>query len=394
MIPYLGSSKLEHFRPDPFSFIKELKKSRSLFPVIDLSIGAPNRPTPSWILESLKNSIEVTRYHTYPPQEGSPELRRAISDWYKTRFDVDLDPEKNVLVTIGTKEALFNSIQAMINQGDSVLVPDPGYPTYFDASYFAGAKVLTYNPTSSEDILINQIEQTVKSYNVKILIINFPSNPTGSIVSLSFYDALSELSHKYSFLVFSDIAYIDIVFDGLRCHSYLQANPSLTNSVEFFSFSKTYNMAGWRVGAMVGDERVISLVKLYKSKVDSGVFYPIQLAAVSALKETPDSYYKDLKEEYQRRRDKLTEYLITAGLSFLLPKGAMYVWVKVPKGTDCWNYVRDLHNYAGIVTVPGIAYGWSGTDHVRIGLVQEIDVLSEAGRRICEYHLNYRRLSQ
>lgn len=381
----LGSSKLEYFKPDPFLFIRNLKKKQAKFKTIDLSIGAPNRATPSWILNELKKSVENPSYHTYPPQDGSMELREAVAEWYRKRFNVNVDPETNVLVTVGVKEIVFNALQALINQGDIVLVPDPGYPTYFDACGFAGAKIITYDSKASCEKMIDEIAKKVEFYKIKILIVNFPSNPTGTVVDRNFYRKISKLSIKNSFVVISDNPYSEITFDGFIAPSYFEGNTGLSNSVEYFAFSKTYNMAGWRVGAAVGDERILTLLKLFKSKVDSNVFYPIQLAAAVALKDTPDNYYEDLKREYSLRRDTLLMYLQKAGLNFTVPHGAMYVWVQTPKNEDCWSFVERLYMNTGVLVVPGIAYGPSGIDYVRIGLVQEVDVLHEAGKRISEY---------
>lgn len=381
----LDSSKLNYFKPDPFSFIRELRKTTPKKKIIDLSIGAPNRPTPSWIIETMKNALNEVSYHTYPPQNGSPELKKAISDWYKKRFGVYIDPEKNILITVGIKEIVFNALQALINQGDIVLVPDPGYPTYYDGSNFAGAKVLTYCSTGSPEKIFDDIVQALKDHEVKIVIINFPSNPAGTVVNLEFYKKLSLIAENHSCIVISDIPYYEITFDNLVAPSYLQGNPSLSNAIEYFAFSKTYNMAGWRVGAVVGDEKIIDLLKLYKSKIDSNVFYPIQLAAACAINNTPETYYEELRKEYKLRRDTITEYLEAAKLEFHMPGGAMYVWIRVPKKERCWSFVQKLYLNTGVLLVPGIAYGPSGEDHVRLGLVQEIDVLKEAGERILEY---------
>ncbi|ABV32597.1 pyridoxal phosphate-dependent aminotransferase [Pseudothermotoga lettingae] len=384
----LGSSKLEYFSPDPFSFIRELRKKPSKSKIIDLSIGAPNRPTPPWIIETMKNALNEVSYHTYPPQNGSSELRKAISDWYKNRFSVDLDPEKNILITVGIKEIVFNALQALINQGDIVLIPDPGYPTYYDASNFAGAKILTYDSKASPEKILEDITLVLKKNRVKAIIVNFPSNPVGTIVNIEFYKRLSTIAEEHFCIVISDIPYYEITFNDSVAPSYLQGNPSLRNAIEYFAFSKTYNMAGWRVGAVVGDEKIIDLLKLFKSKIDSNVFYPIQIAAVSALRETPQEYYESLRKEYKLRRDTMVGYLEKSGLEFHMPDGAMYIWVRVPEEEDCWSFVEKLYLNTGILTVPGIAYGPSGKDHIRLGLVQEVDALKEAGERILKYISN------
>jgi LL-diaminopimelate aminotransferase len=378
----LECSKLEFFRPDAFGFINNLKTQSSRYPMINLSIGAPNRPTPEWILESMKANLDNPAYHTYPPQHGAPELCDAIAFWYRKRFKVKLDPRDNVLVTVGIKEAIFNALHSLINAGDTVLVPDPGYPTYFEAVLFTGGKLVTYNSDSEPAAVLNEIEYRAKTYNPKIVVVNYPSNPTGRIADADFYNSLSEIAAHYGFIVMSDLAYSEIAFDGLKVSSYLEARPNLELGFEYFAFSKTYNMAGWRVGAIVGDKRLVDAVKLYKSKIDSNVFYPIQLAAATALKETPASFYHELSAMYENRRNALLEGLSKAGLKFSPPQGAMYTWVETPMGMDPWVFTEKLYREYGILVVPGTAYGLNGIKRVRIGLVQEVPLMEEAAQRL------------
>jgi len=380
----LESSKLEFFRPDAFGFINGLKKEPPKQKMINLSIGAPNRPTPKWIVEVMKENLSNPAYHTYPPQHGAPELLEGVADWYKKRFGVTVKPEENVLVTVGIKEAIFNALHALVNAGDSILVPDPGYPTYFEAVLFTGGKLITYDGDVDPMATLGEIESLAVLHKPKMVIVNYPSNPTGRVASKEYYERLSKLSCKYGFVVMSDLAYSEIAFDGLEVNSYFEAQQNLELGLEYFAFSKTYNMAGWRVGAIIADRRLIDSVKLYKSKIDSNVFYPIQLAAVAAMKSTPDSYYRELKEIYQDRRDAILEGLEASGLSFTAPQGAMYVWISTPEGTDPWSFTEKLYREYGILVVPGTAYGANGSRKVRLGLVQEFDVMKEAARRLSE----------
>jgi len=218
----------------------------------------------------------------------------------------------------------------------------------------------------------------------KMVIVNYPSNPTGRVASKEYYERLSELSCKYGFVVMSDLAYSEIAFDGLEVNSYFEAQQNLELGLEYFAFSKTYNMAGWRVGAIVAEKRLLDAVKLYKSKIDSNVFYPIQLAAAAALKSTPDSYYRELRGIYQGRRDAIIEGLKASGLTFTAPQGAMYVWVSTPEGTDPWSFTEKLYREYGILVVPGTAYGANGSRKVRMGLVQEFEAMKDAARRLAE----------
>ncbi len=380
----LESSKLEFFRPDAFGFINGLKKEPPKQKMINLSIGAPNRPTPEWIVEVMKENLSNPAYHTYPPQHGAPELLEAVADWYRKRFEVTLNPEENVLVTVGIKEAIFNALHALVNAGDSILVPDPGYPTYFEAVLFTGGKLLTYDGDVDPIASLDEIESLARLHKPKMVIVNYPSNPTGRVANREYYDRLSELSGKYGFVVMSDLAYSEIAFDDLEVNSYFEARQNLELGLEYFAFSKTYNMAGWRVGAIVAEKRLLDAVKLYKSKIDSNVFYPIQLAAAAALKSTPDSYYRELREIYQDRRDAIIEGLKASGLTFTAPQGAMYVWVSTPEGTDPWSFTEKLYREYGILVVPGTAYGINGSKKVRMGLVQEVEAMKDAARRLAE----------
>jgi len=380
----LESSKLEFFRPDAFGFINGLKKEPPKQKMINLSIGAPNRPTPEWIVEVMKGNLSNPAYHTYPPQHGAPELLEAVADWYRKRFEVTLNPDENVLITVGIKEAIFNALHALVNAGDSILVPDPGYPTYFEAVLFTGGKLLTYDGDVDPIASLDEIESLARLYKPKMVIVNYPSNPTGRVANREYYDRLSELSGKYGFVVMSDLAYSEIAFDNLEVNSYFEARQNLELGLEYFAFSKTYNMAGWRVGAIVAEKRLLDAVKLYKSKIDSNVFYPIQLAAAAALKSTPDSYYRELREIYQGRRDAVIEGLKASGLTFTAPQGAMYVWVSTPEGTDPWSFTEKLYREYGILVVPGTAYGINGSKKVRMGLVQEVEAMKDAARRLAE----------
>jgi LL-diaminopimelate aminotransferase len=330
----------------------------------------------------MKKNLDNEKYHTYPPQDGLPEFKKAICDWYKKRFNADIKLE-NVLITIGIKEVIFNTFHAMIDAGDAVLLPDPGYPTYFEAAYFTGSKVLTYNSNYDEDKLFIEIKNKLRLYKPKILILNFPCNPTGNNVSLDFYNRMRAVCEEVDTMVFSDLAYSEIYYDDNYVYSYFHDGTSLFNGLEFFAFSKTYNMAGWRVGAIVGDKDIIDAVKLYKSKIDSNVFCPIQKASIAALEETPESFYIAQRKMYQERRDILSQGFENAGINFTMPKGAMYMWVDIPKNIkDSWEFTRVLYSEFGILTVPGTAYGVNGANKVRVGLVQDSEVLREASDRL------------
>jgi LL-diaminopimelate aminotransferase len=380
----MESSKLEFFKPDAFSFINNLKTLPAEKSIINLSIGAPNRPTPEWVVSAMKDNLDNPAYHTYPPQFGAPELCKAVAYWYRKRFGVSVDAQNNVLVTVGIKEAIFNAFHSLLNPGDVVLIPDPGYPTYFEAVSFVGGKLISYDSDRPQSEVLVEIEGQIERYSPKIIVVNYPSNPTGRLVDLEFYQALSTQCERNDVIVMSDLAYSEIAFDGLSVCSFLQARNTCDLAMEYFAFSKTYNMAGWRIGAIVGDKRLIDAIKLYKSKIDSNVFYPIQLAAVAAIHSTPDAFYKDLKGIYQQRRDALVGGLREAGLKFSPPQGAMYIWVETPEGEDPWSFTEMLFKKHGILVVPGTAYGKNGKNKVRMGLVQETAIMKEAAERLMQ----------
>jgi LL-diaminopimelate aminotransferase len=379
-----SSSKLNWFLPDGFGFIRDmkLKAPKNYRTFIDLSIGAPNRATPKNIIDNFVKDVYIEKYHTYPPQFGAPELCESVARWYKKRFSVAVDPGREVLITVGVKEAIFNVLHALVNPGEAVLIPDPGYPTYFEAGGFVGAKLLGYNSDCSQDRQLDGIEALVKLHSPSYVVVNYPSNPTGRIVDDFFYERLSLLSRKYDFVVLSDLAYSEIAFDGKRVSSYLYKNGGCERALEFFAFSKTYNMAGWRVGAIIAEHDILEAVKLYKSKIDSNVFYPVQLAAAYAMDNMEESFYRELAAMYEERRDILCGGLQAAGLKFEKPQGSLYVWVKAPAGWDTWAFTQYMYDIYGFLGVPGNAYGKNGTGCIRIGLVQEKEILAEIAERL------------
>lgn len=381
---YYHSNKLNWFLPDGFSFIRELqlKKPTRYDDLINLSIGAPNRPTPNHICDVLVQELKNPKYHTYAPQFGAPELCEAVAEWYKSRFGVNIDSRKEVLITVGIKEAIFNTVHALVNPGDVVLVPDPGYPTYFEAVTFCGGKMITYDSNQGENETLSSIKEAAQIHKPKFVFVNYPSNPTGRIVTERFYRELQLIANELNFVVLSDLAYSEIAFDGKTVSSYFQGSDSIEGAIEFFAFSKTYNMAGWRVGAIVADESLLHAIKMYKSKIDSNVFYPIQLAAVEALNNTEAGFYSEQSKMYQRRREILFDGICSVGIEAVKPEGAMYLWTKVPTGYDSWSFTKHLYDNCGVLCVPGSAYGANGKSYVRLGLVLEEDKMKEAVIRI------------
>ncbi|MDR1506172.1 MAG: aminotransferase class I/II-fold pyridoxal phosphate-dependent enzyme [Treponema sp.] len=379
-----ASDRLNWFLPDGFGFIRNMKLTppENYADYIDLSIGAPNRATPKEIIDRFVQDVYVEKYHTYPPQFGAPELCGAVAKWYKRRFSVSVNPNAEVLVTIGIKEAIFNTMHALVNPGETVIIPDPGYPTYFEAGGFCGAKLVTYNSNTEQECVLEEIKNLSKLYDPSYVMVNYPSNPTGRLVSDNFYTKLSALSREYNFVVLSDLAYSEIAFDNQKAGSYLFGNGGTRMALEYFAFSKTYNMAGWRVGAIVAEHDILEAIKLYKSKIDSNVFYPIQLAAAFALENVEDAFYRELAAMYQERRNILCDGLKAAGLSFTQPGGAMYAWVKAPDGWDTWAFTQHMYDTYGIVGVPGNAYGRNGIGYIRLGLVQEAEIMTIAADRL------------
>ncbi len=369
-----------------FSSVNELKsQARSRGEdIIDFGMGNPDQPTPRHIIEKLLESAVQGRNHRYSVSAGLPKLRLAISNWYKRNYDVDIDPETESIVTIGSKEGLSHLMISLLAPGETVLVPDPCYPIHSFSVLIARGNIKEYN--SIDDLkLLENIEKGLNSNpKPKALIISFPSNPTTQTVELDFFEKVVALAKKYSVIVIHDFAYADICFDGYKAPSFLQATGSMDVGVESFSLSKSYNMAGWRVGFMCGNSEVISALKRVKSYLDYGIFQPIQISAITALNGTQDCVH-EIAENYKVRRNRLIDGLGKIGWEIEPPKATMFVWAKIPDRfleLGSLEFSKKLIKECRVAVSPGIGFGKSGDEYVRFALIENEQRIQQAARSI------------
>lgn len=355
--------------------------------IIDFGMGNPDQPTPNHIVEKLVEATRRKDTHRYATFRGIPRLRKAISNWYKNRFNVDINPETEAIVTIGSKEGLYNLAQAIVDRGDTVLVPNPAYPIHPYGFVLAGAKI-QYVPCGPDDDFLAELEYSIKNtlYKPKMLVLNYPSNPTTQCAELYFFEKVIKIAKKHEIWVVQDLAYADIVFDGYVAPSILQVEGAKKISVEFFSLSKSYNMPGWRVGFMVGNPILVSALAKIKSYLDYGMFTPIQIAAIEAL-EGDQSCVKEISNMYQDRRDVLCNGLDSIGWIVTPPKATMFVWAKIPEFYQhmrSLEFTKKLLKSAKISVSPGIGFGSYGDQYVRFGLIENEHRTRQAIRGIRE----------
>ena len=369
-----------------FSSVNELKyQARSRGEdIFDFGMGNPDQPTPRHIIEKLLESSLQGRNHRYSVSAGLPKLRLAISSWYKRNYNVDLDPEKETIVTIGSKEGLSHLMISLLAPGETVLVPDPCYPIHSFSVLIARGNIKEYD-SIKDDQLLENIEKGLKSEpKPKALIISFPSNPTTQTVDLDFFREIVSLGKKYSVIVIHDFAYADICFDGYKAPSFLQAVGAKDIGVESFSMSKSYNMAGWRVGFMTGNKEIISALKRVKSYLDYGIFQPIQISAITALNETRDCV-EQVAETYRIRRNRLIDSFSKSGWKINKPDATMFVWAEIPdkyKHLGSLEFSKKLITDCNVAVSPGIGFGKNGDNFVRFALIENEQRILQAARSI------------
>jgi len=351
--------------------------------VIRLDMGSPDLPPADFIVDALIQSARRPDTHGYSPNGGTPAFRKAVAEYYLNRFDVSLDPQKEVLALVGSKEGLFNLSQVLLNPGDISLVPDPGYPVYAAGSMIAGAEVYPM-PLLKENGFLPDLDAIPHEVarRAKILWLNYPNNPTGAVATYDFYMKVIEFAYRHQVLVASDAPYTDICFEGYRAPSILQIPGAREVAVEFNSLSKTYNMAGWRLGMAVGNARVISYLHTYKSQSDSSQFQAILDAGTVAL--TGDqSWIEQRNDIYRQRRDIVVQGLREAGFSVDIPPAAIYVWAKLPLGhADSADFCARLLESTGVSVTPGIVYGAHGEGYLRVSLGTDTELIRTAMERI------------
>ena len=349
--------------------------------IIDLGVGDPDLPTPDKIIEVMKVTVGDPSNHRYPSYSGMNDFKYATAEWYKDRFGVDLDPEKEVLSLIGSKEGIAHLPLAFINPGDMSLVPTPAYPVYNIATMFAGGESY-FMPLLGENSFLPDLGSIPSEIleKAKIMFINYPNNPTAEVADVAFFNRVVEFAQKNNILVCHDAAYTEMAFDGYRPPSFLEADGAKEVGIGFHSLSKTFNMTGWRIGFAVGNSDAIDGLGVIKSNIDSGVFQAIQIAGIEAFRNYK-SLVSDIMEVYSRRRDLMVEGLREVGFGVESPKAAFYLWVSVPDGYTSAQLAARLLEI-GVVVTPGNGFGEPGEGYVRMALTQKRDRLAEAIERI------------
>jgi alanine-synthesizing transaminase len=379
--------RINRLPPYVFNIVNELKMDARHRgeDIIDFGMGNPDQPTPKHIVDKLVEASQRDDTHGYSMSRGIPRLRRAICNWYKTRYDVDLDPESEAIVTLGSKEGLAHLAMAVVDRGDAVLVPNPAYPIHPYGFVLAGADV-RHVPIGPGIDFFDELEKSIRDNwpKPKILLINFPSNPTSQCVDLEFFSKIIEIAKEHQIWVVQDLAYADIVFDGYTAPSILQVPGAKDIAVEFFSMSKSYNMPGWRIGFMVGNPTLVKALSRIKSYLDYGTFTPIQIAAITALEEDQQCV-AEIRNMYCKRRDVLCDGLNSIGWEIEKPKATMFVWAPIPeqyKHLGSLEFCKKLLKEAKVAVSPGIGFGSYGDDFVRIALIENEHRTRQAIRSI------------
>jgi LL-diaminopimelate aminotransferase len=353
--------------------------------IIRLDMGSPDLPPANFIIDTLVDSARRTDSHGYTPNGGSPAYRKAIATYYQQRFQVDLDPQTEVLGLIGSKEGLFDLSQVILNQGDIALVPDPGYPVYAAGAQIAGGDVYPMPLCTENGFLpdLDSIPANVLS-RAKILWLNYPNNPTGAIAPLKFFERVIAFAHDHHILIAHDAPYVDVCFDGYHAPSLMQIPGAKDVSVEFNSLSKAYNMGGWRLGMVVGHPSVIQFLNTYKSLVDSSTFLPLMEAGVQAM--TGDQDWINVRNGiYRDRRDIVLQGIREGGLEAQTPPATIYVWARLPKGETSIDFCNQLLEDTAVSTTPGVVYGQSGEGYMRVSLGIATDRLRLAMQRFVDW---------
>ncbi|MCH7695184.1 MAG: alanine transaminase [Proteobacteria bacterium] len=367
--------RIKRLPPYVFNIVNELKMQERHRgeDIIDFGMGNPDQPAPTHVVDKLIEAASRKDTHRYSMSRGIPRLRRAICNWYKQRYDVDLDPDTETIVTLGSKEGLAHLAMAIVDKGDTVLVPNPAYPIHPFAFIIAGADVRHVPVGPGMDFFV-ELENAVRNIwpKPKLLQLNFPSNPTTQCVELSFFEKIIEFARQHELWVVQDIAYADLVFDGYKAPSILQVEGAKDHAVEFFSLSKSYNMPGWRVGFMSGSPVLVNALARLKSYLDYGMFTPIQIAAITAL-EGDQQCVAEIRDRYRRRRDVLCDGLNSTAWPVDKPKATMFVWAPIPEQFQhlgSLEFAKKLLLEAKVAVSPGIGFGDNGDKFVRFALIE------------------------
>jgi LL-diaminopimelate aminotransferase len=385
------AERVQKLPPYVFARLDELKaKAREQgLDLIDLGMGNPDGATPQPVVDAAIKALQNTANHGYPPFEGTASFRRAITTWYNRRYGVNLDPDSEALPLLGSKEGLGHLAIAYINPGDLVLVPSPAYPAHFRGPIIAGGTVhsLILKPENDWLIDLAAIPDAIAE-KAKILYFNYPSNPTAATAPREFFEEIVAFARKYEILLVHDLCYAELAFDGYQPTSLLEIPGAKEIGVEFHTLSKTYNMAGWRVGFVVGNRHVIQGLRTLKTNLDYGIFAALQTAAETAL-QLPDEYLHQVQERYRTRRDFLIQGLAHLGWDIAKTKATMYLWVPCTKGMSSTDFALNVLQQTGVVVTPGNAFGVAGEGYVRISLIADCDRLGEALYRFKQAGIYY-----
>ncbi|AFT67080.1 MAG: alanine transaminase [Cycloclasticus pugetii] len=386
-------ARIQRLPPYVFNIVNDLKAQARAAgeDIIDFGMGNPDQPTPQHIVDKMTEAAQRGDTHRYSVSRGIPRLRKAICGWYKTKYDVDLDFDSEAIVTIGSKEGLAHLAMATLGPGDAVLVPNPAYPIHPYGFVIAGADI-RHVPISPEVDFFSELEKAIKtSYpKPKMLVLNFPGNPTTQCVDLEFFEKVVKMAKEHDIWVVHDNAYAEIVFDGYKAPSILEVPGAKDIAVEFYSLSKTYNMPGWRVGFMCGNKELVGALARIKSYLDYGMFTPIQVAAIAAL-EGPQDCVDEIRTLYRERRDVLCDGLNAIGWAVEKPKATMFVWAKIPeqyRSLGSLEFSKKLLKDAKVAVSPGIGFGDFGDEYVRFGLIENTHRTRQAVRGIKQMFRN------
>ncbi len=381
------SKRLNRLPPYMFGKLKQLTYERRQqgIDVIDLGMGNPNQPTPQPIIDKLTDAAQELRNHRYSASRGIYNFRREVSWHYERRYNVHIDPNEEAISVIGTKEGLGHLALALIDEGDLAMVPNPTFPIHMYSIVLAGGSVISI-PLSEENDFVPSLEEITRDIwpRPKVLILSFPHNPTGAVVELDFFEEVVHFAKQQDMIVIHDLAYADIVFDGYNAPSFLQAKGAKDVGVEFISLSKSYNMAGWRCGFAAGNRDIIEALARIKGYYDYGIFAPIQVAAIMALR-TPEDVVAENADIYRKRRDVLVDGLNRMEWKVTKPKASMFVWAPIPekwKHLDSMEFSMKLLNEAEVCVSPGAGFGHNGEGYIRIALVENEDRIRQALRQI------------
>jgi len=381
--------RIDRLPPYVFSIVDQIKMEyrHKGQDIIDLGMGNPDMPTPPHIVKKMEEAILKGRNHRYSVSRGIHKLRVAICNWYKRNYDVDLDPETEAIATIGSKEGLAHLMLAILNPGDLAMIPNPSYPIHRYSVVIAGGNVVNVPMTLHTDLAENIMAAYRETWiRPKVLLLNFPHNPTTATVDLAFYEKVVAFARENNLIIVQDLAYADLCFDGYKAPSIMQVPGAKDVAVEFFTLSKSYNMPGWRMGFMVGNKEIVKALTRMKSYLDYGTFTPIQIAATVAL-DGPQQCVDDIRAVYQKRRDVLVNGLNKIGWDVPSPKATMFVWAKIPpkfQSMGSLDFCKFLIKEANVAVSPGIGFGEFGDDYVRMSLVENEKRIRQGLRSIKE----------